>query len=790
MFIFIEESTLMKQVRTDKASIEVAGSPKELADGMRLMEMHSWQWDMNEQRLTMSPELMFLLGYDESEFDSGLSGIDRNIHPEDVGTIRQRLDDFLAGASDVLEIELRFKSGESWAWYYARGGIVQRSEQGKPEIIGGVLMDISRRYKGLMARVEEGNKFEFIFRNTREAVLILAFSDDGNKGKILEANEAAENLFGGKLKGRDPYELLGEEYMGYNPELNETFQERGTLELEMEIRDLEGKIKYLDVHAHSYNYSGENLFITIVTDKTESHQVQEELRASEAALRQSEKIYSSLIQAADDRIGMFRTDGTPVMLNNAFSGVLGFTNEEFMQLADRERIHPEDKQMLEKKASQLFRERFLATEYRVQHRDGHYLHMNAKSVLLKDPELEHDYVLMIIRDITEKTQFEKELITAKEKAEESDLLKSAFLANMSHEIRTPMNSIVGFANLLSEENLDEETRKEYIERVNRNSEQLLALISDIIDLAKIESNLLSVQYSSIYLENLFKDLVNFGEQQLRQRNRKEITLVYDPDPGAPEMKIESDLIRITQILQNLVNNAVKFTRRGTITIGYRLQDNATLRFFVKDTGTGIDRENFDIIFDQFRQLDGSNIRKYGGTGLGLAICRNLAALLKGKIWVESEMGTGSEFYVEIPYKAGSTVLSSKSDMVKQQDLAGEIRVLLVDDDPDNLLLLKTLLRNEGFQALTADSGYRALEILDREVLPDLVLLDLQMPVMSGLQTLQIIREKYPGLKVAGQSAYALDSEQERTMMSEFDAYITKPYDRNALFNMIGKLIAD
>ena len=752
------------------------------------MELHPWYWDMKQRRLTISPETMALLGYNESEFDPVLPTFDKNIHPDDIESLGQRFADFLEGASEVLEIEVRIRSGTSWAWYYARGAILEKSEKGKPEAVGGVLMDISRRYKQLIDRASEGNKFEFIFRNTREAVLILAFSDDGKKGKILEANEAAENLFGGKLKGRDPYDLLSEEYRGFNPELNETFREHRALELEMQIRDLKGEMKYLDVHAHSYNYSGENLFITIVTDKTESQQVKKELKASETALRQSEKIYSSLIQAADDRIGLFRTDGTPVMLNNAFSGVLGFTNEEFMQLEDPERIHPEDRQMLEEKASRLFRERFLATEYRVQHRDGHYLHMSAKSVLLKDPELEHDYVLMIIRDITEKMQFEKELITAKEKAEESDLLKSAFLANMSHEIRTPMNSIVGFANLLSDEDLDEETRRAYIERVNRNSEQLLALISDIIDLAKIESNQLSVQYSSIYLENLFKDLMNFGEQQLKQRNRKEIALVYDPDPGAPEMKIKSDLVRITQILQNLVNNAVKFTRRGTITIGYRLQDNATLRFFVKDTGTGIDRKNFDIIFDQFRQLDGSNIRKYGGTGLGLAICRNLAALLKGKIWVESEMGTGSEFYVEIPYKAGSTVQSSKSDPAMPQEHADEIRVLLVDDDPDNLLLLTTLLRNEGFRAVTADSGYRALEILDREVLPDLVLLDLQMPVMSGLQTLQIMREKYPGLKVAGQSAYALDSERERSMMSEFDAYITKPYDRNDLVSMIGKLM--
>jgi len=196
-----------------------------------------------------------------------------------------------------------------------------------------------------------------------------------------------------------------------------------------------------------------------------------------------------------------------------------------------------------------------------------------------------------------------------------------------------------------------------------------------------------------------------------------------------------------------------------------------------------------VIFDQFRQLDGSNVRRYGGTGLGLAICRNLATLLKGKTWVESEMGSGSEFCLEIPLKTGTAVLSSDRSPATQAEIARDIRVLIVDDDPDNLMLLKTLLRNEGFQVVTADSGYRALEILEREALPGMVLLDLQMPVMSGLQTLKIIRENFPELKVAGQSAYAITADKERSMVAKFDAFITKPYDRDDLINMIGQLLA-
>jgi len=773
---------------TEKIPFELQNPSEGLAAGMRAMEMHYWYWDILERRLTIDPETIALLGYSVKEFDPAMPTFDRNIHQDDIQRMYESFNGFLAGETEVLEIEFRLKSNEEWNWYYARGAILKKSEAGQPEFVGGLLMDISRRYKSLIARAEEAGKFEFIFRNTRQAVLMLTMGDEHTPGRILEANEAAERLFGFRLTGMDPYELIDSEYLEQQPELRTRLVNQGAVGVEVRTRDINGNLKYLDVYAHAYNYTGKNLFIAIVTDKTESHRVQEELQASESALRQSEKIYRSLIQAADDRIGLFRTDGTPVMLNNAFSEVLGFSNEEFMKLEDRERIHPDDKERLEKMASQLFRERLLAAEYRVRHRDGHFLHMSSKSVLLKDPELEHDYILMIIRDISGKMEFERQLIAAKEKAEESDLLKSAFLANMSHEIRTPMNSIVGFANLLSDEGLDEETRREYIQRVNRNSEQLLALISDIIDLAKIESNQMTLHYASIFVENLFKDLMNFGALLLQQRERTEISMEYDPDPKAPELKFESDLVRLTQILQNLVNNAVKFTHRGKITVGYRVHKN-TIRFFVNDTGTGIDQENLEVIFDQFRQLDGSNVRRYGGTGLGLAICRNLATLLKGKIWVESEMGSGSEFCLEIPLKTGTAVLSSDRSPATQAEIARDIRVLIVDDDPDNLMLLKTLLRNEGFQVVTADSGYRALEILEREALPGMVLLDLQMPVMSGLQTLKIIRENFPELKVAGQSAYAITADKERSMVAKFDAFITKPYDRDDLINMIGQLLA-
>lgn len=734
---------------------------------------------------------MSLLGYSAEEFDPGVPTLDKNIHPADSEENQRLFRKFLSGESEVYEMEYRLKVGEKWCWYYNRGAVISRSEDGRPLMAGGITLDISDRYTRLLSQVEHGSKFEFIFQNTSEAVMIASVGKGDKTGEILEVNNAAAKLFAceaSDLVGLNPFTLLDPELFEQREALREKLINTRSLNLELRTKDFKGKEIFLEVNTHAFTQTGKDLFIALVKDKTESHTYREELKASEMALRQSEKIYRLLIQAAEDRIGLFDTNGNPVILNNAFTENLGFTYEEFIALEDRERLHPDDIEKIKKARPELLDKGFLETEYRVLHRDGHYLYMSSKSVLLKDKDLDKDYVLFIIRDVTERVFSQKELTRAKERAIESDKLKSAFLANMSHEIRTPMNSIVGFANLLSEEDLDDRSKEEYVRRINRNSQHLLALISDIIDLAKIESNQLSVIYTKVILDNLFSDLLTYGRLQLDQREKKEVTINYLPDEAHRNLIIESDMVRLTQIMQNLVNNAVKFTARGEINIGYKLIDQEKVSLFVSDTGAGIDRKNFEIIFDQFRQVDGSNVRKYGGTGLGLAICRNLSELLKGRIWVESEVNQGSVFYVELPLKSGYNISKGPISKSTKPSVSDRLTVLLVDDDLDSLMLMTTLLRNEGVQTVTADSGYKALEILEREELPDAVLMDLQMPVLSGIQTLKIIRDIHPDLKVIAQSAHALEGEKDRTLIAGFDDYISKPYSRQALLDVINRAV--
>jgi PAS domain S-box-containing protein len=519
---------------------------------------------------------------------------------------------------------------------------------GEPEVPS------SGREGQLISKVEEQEKFEFIFRNTHEAIVILELAE-GKAGRVLDANRAALELFG---KGPEsimqliPPKYREDEVIGERGELFRQVMEKGYGRVEHRVKTGKGRVRWLEITAHAFTRTGKKLVIAIISDRTRG-------KETEAALRESERLYRTLFEAAEDPIGLFSVDREIILINSAFHKTFGYERDEFMALDWMEVVHPDDRQILDTLGGKLLREGILTVDYRARHKSGDYLFLSSRNVVIPGEDGEKEMILTIIRDVTERRLAMQELGQARERAEESDKLKSAFLANMSHEIRTPMNSIVGFSNLLVNPGLTEEVRSMYVKRIVRNSELLLAMISDIIDLAKIESGQLPIIYGKQKLSLLIGDMRQYALDELKRLDKHDIRILTEGKNT--DCEIETDVIRLAQIMKNLINNAIKFTESGSVRIGCRSSGpGQSVILFVEDTGMGIAPEHLDLVFDQFRQVDGSNTRKYRGTGLGLAICRNLVHLMGGKIWVESREEEGSLFQVELPLKASRRVEPARS----------------------------------------------------------------------------------------------------------------------------------
>jgi PAS domain S-box-containing protein len=744
-----------------------------------------WHWDRSTGKIVVSQRLSELLGLPPNPEGYPPASIYQNIHPEDLERNLKLLKRLYKGEDELYEIEYRIKDARGkWHWYYNRGVVLHREEKGQPTVIGGISMDISAPFTRLLAMVEEKEKLEFIVSNSNEAIIVIELLE-GKAGKILDANKAALKLFkkGPEVFGNPlPEYILQDKVIGRNGVLMQEVFEKGSGRVEQKVKINESEERWLEFTLHAFTLTGQNLMIAIVKDKTQE-------RISKAALRESERLYKTLFEAANDRIGLFTLDGKALLLNSAFYETIGFTREEFMLLDKNELTHPDDLTRLEEEGKMLFKKGFSSHEYRVRHKKGHYLDMSSKVVLIKGDEGEADLALFIMRDITERKRTIKELEEAKEKAVESDKLKSAFLANMSHEIRTPMNSIIGFSSLLNNSGLEEEMRELYAHRIISNSELLLTLISDIIDLAKIESGQLSIIHGRLLISELIKDMEQYARDETMRLQKNQIEIVAKLEGG--DCEIETDVIRLAQVMKNLINNAIKFTEKGRIEIGcIKGESDLTVRFFVKDSGIGISPEHFNVIFDQFRQIDGSNTRKFGGTGLGLTICKNLVKMMGGRIWVESEFGNGAFFQVELPLKQASLGKQQLPDLTTIPSSGGagkKFSILAVDDEPDTLELYQAMLTQMGHDVRTVSNGYEALRILEQFPLPDLILMDIQMPVMSGTDTLRIIREHYPDLKVVAQSAHALTGDRDRFLGEGYDDYLPKPFTTDQLEKVISNL---
>lgn len=453
-------------------------------------------------------------------------------------------------------------------------------------------------------------------------------------------------------------------------------------------------------------------------------------------------------------------------------------------------IHPEDvaKSNIELEKHLKGEIPFYEVEYRMLHKNGNWVWVLDRGKIFEwDSKGNPTKMFGTHQDITERKLFEYELYLAKKRAENSDRLKTAFLQNISHEIRTPLNGIIGFAELLQMEDLEIDEIKEYSSIIKKSSHRLLEIVNNILDISKIETGQLEIVNKEFSLLKLIKELSNFFGKQAAKKGLF-IKLDYNENL---DYKIYSDESKINQILTNFINNAIKFTDSGSITIAIKLLNDNRYEVFVKDTGRGVPLDKQSEIFQRFTQIELNTDKNFQGAGLGLAICKGLAEYLSGELKLESKVNEGAKFSLIIPQRVTEHNFD-KYSFENSNSFTSYIRkynILIVDDDSVNVLVLDRMLENaiKNANILTANNAKDALDFIQNKRI-DLVFMDINMPEIDGLEASKRIKAINQNIPIIIQTAYTFDYDLIKEIKNYSEEYLLKPIEMNKLQSIIDKYL--
>jgi PAS domain S-box-containing protein len=523
------------------------------------------------------------------------------------------------------------------------------------------------------------------------------------------------------------------------------------------------------------------------------HELVVKRKLTEEALIVSETRYRRLFETAKDGILILDAETGMIKDVNPFLiEMLGYSKEQFIEKTIWEIGYFKDLIANQDKFLELQQQEYVRYEnLPLETADGRKI--NVEFVSNVYPVDCHKVIQCNIRDITERKKAEiilkeknEELIVAQVRAEGADKLKSAFLANMSHEIRTPVNAIVGFSAFLLQPGLSQEKLEDYVQIINASSLQLLSVISDIIDISKIETGQITIDSELVNINNLLNELLVTYKKIVEL---KKLSLYYSCDRPNDLIQTYTDGNRIKQVICNLLNNAIKFTTEGKIEFGYKIKGDF-IEFYVKDTGIGIAPENHELVFQRFRQVTTTNGLIYEGNGLGLSISKALVEKLGGAITMNSELGAGSIFVFTIPYKNGIVnTVNPLITTVSDKHNWNEKTILVVEDEANNYAYLEELLSVTNIKILHAWDGRQALEQVKNHSDISLVLMDIKMPIMDGYEATRLIKQIKPKLPVIAQTAYALSHDRKNALEVGCDNYISKPINRDLFMEVINNYLA-
>jgi two-component system CheB/CheR fusion protein len=646
-----------------------------------------------------------------------------------------------------------------------------------------IINDITEKKKIDIALRESEFKFRALFENAGFGVSYTI----ANTGEFVKLNNKFCEIVGYEMD-----ELVGKTFMQitHPDDLEENILFKEQLE-QGDIVNFTVKKRYLKKNGgivwvnhtvtslkHDSNV-GYNL--AIIEDITERI-------VAENALKESEERYRNLVEHAPVGI-MLHANGVVVYANpTAVKALNVVSQEELIGRSAIDFIHPNDREAVTDRIRKMMitGEPSLPKEERFICADG-----VEKTLIVAASKAEYhgaNVSQVFGIDITTIKLLEAELIAAKEKAEESDRLKSTFLANMSHEIRTPMNGILGFSKLLLNENITLDKRKQYIDIIQSTTKQLLAIISDIVDISKLECGSLYIMPCNFDVNIMCKELYTQFSLEKSTKNKDHLEFVFLNKKEESTM-VYADESRIRQVLSNFINNAIKFTSKGRVEFGYTCIAPKRIMFYVKDTGIGIPLRMQTLIFDSFRQVEESTARTYGGSGLGLAISKGIVELMGGKIWVESVPDQGSSFYFEVPFSQPSDDDTElQSNIITNQYSWKAHTLLIVEDVNYNVELIKEMLQPTGISILGAFNGNEAVEMCRQHPEIELVLMDIQIPELNGYEATKQIKSFRPNLPVIAQTAYALYDDRKKAFDAGCVGYIAKPFNELQLIEVIGRFL--
>jgi PAS domain S-box-containing protein len=700
---------------------------------------------------------------------------------------------------ELRDYELKIKTKKGTLKYVSINARLIFETNGDPSHIDGAIRDITERKQAKEKLIESEYRLRTIIDTEPECIKIV-----DSQGRLILMNPAGLSIIGAdsmeQVAGQKVFGLITNEYRRAFIKMHKRVIAGESVQMEFELLGLKGKRYWLETNAVPMQYHGKVVHLAHTRDITERKRAEEMLRDSEMFLKETQTIahLGTYILSIENN-----TWKSSPILDTIFG--ISPTYEKSIQ-SWISIVHPEWKQIIldyfmngvvthQPKFNKIYK------IIRIDDKEERWIH-GLGEVLFNESD-QPIKVIGTVQDITDHKRIEEELIIAKEKAEESDRLKSAFLTNMSHEIRTPMNGILGFSGLLKEPNLTNEEQQEYIGIIEKSGARMLNIINDIIDISKIESGLMEVSVSETNINEQIEYIYNFFKPEA---DAKGIQFSFKNTLPSGEAMIKTDSEKIYAILTNLVKNAIKFTPDGAIEFGYNLKpvkpakpksagssenigNSFELEFFVKDTGTGIRQEQLEIVFERFRQASESITRNYEGAGLGLSISKAFVEILGGQIWVESEYGKGSVFYFTIPYNGEQEI----RNVIINTDLADDgdkevkaLEILIVEDDEISAKLLTMVMKKFGKEILTVRTGLEAIEVCRNNPDIDLILMDIHMSEMDGYVTTRQIRVFNKNTIIIAQTAYAQTSDKKEAIAAGCNDYISKPIKKLELMALVQK----